>query len=81
MEAGPWFSCKPKEIAMIHLSIPKMACGGCASGVTKAILALDPDARVDTSTERREVTVDTVSNQAQVQSALAEAGYPSTPVA
>lgn len=33
---------------MINLTIPKMACGGCAKSITKIVLDIDANAQVET---------------------------------
>lgn len=61
---------------MIRFHIPNMTCGGCAKSVTKALLSVDPQARIETDPPAREVRVDSVLDQSAFLTALAEAGYP-----
>ncbi|WP_027132525.1 heavy-metal-associated domain-containing protein [Geminicoccus roseus] len=61
---------------MLHLQVPTMACGGCAKSVTKAVLSIDPDARVQIEMVTREVRVATRQNSHAVIAALAQAGFP-----
>lgn len=65
---------------MQSLHIPKMSCGGCLATVTRAIVALDPQARVEGDLERRIVRVDTKAPEAALLAALKECGYPASPV-
>ncbi|CAB5716601.1 Copper chaperone [Delftia tsuruhatensis] len=53
-----------------------MTCGGCARSVTKAIKAVDPDARVATDPLTRGVEVQTSATEEQIVTALRQAGYP-----
>lgn len=62
----------------MELRIEGMTCGGCARSVTKAIQGVDPNAKVEPNPATRQVKVETTASQAQVQQALAHAGYPAT---
>lgn len=62
----------------MELRIEGMTCGGCAKSVTKAIQAVDPNAKVEPNPSTRRVKVETTASPAQVQQALASAGYPAT---
>lgn len=62
---------------MLRFTVPNMACGGCAKGVTRAIQGIDADARIETDTARREVRVSTTkADEAALLAALQSAGYP-----
>lgn len=61
---------------MLRFNIPNMSCGGCASSVTKALLGVDPEARVETDPSVREVRVDSTADVNAFRKALSEAGYP-----
>ena len=61
---------------MHRFHIPNMTCGGCAQSVTKALLSVDPQARIETDPLTREVRVDSVSDESAFLAVLAEAGYP-----
>jgi len=52
-----------------------MTCGGCAKSVTKALLRVDPKARIETDPPTREVSVDSGMDEDAFLSALSEAGY------
>ncbi|MCR5860519.1 heavy-metal-associated domain-containing protein [Mesorhizobium sp. J428] len=62
----------------MELRIEGMTCGGCARSVTKAIQGVDPDAKVEPNPATRKVKVETTASAAQVEQALAKAGYPAT---
>ncbi len=62
----------------MELRIEGMTCGGCARSVTRAIQGVDPDAKIDADPATRKVKVETTASAAQVEQALANAGYPST---
>ena len=61
---------------MLRFYIPNMTCGGCAKAVTKALLSVDPQARIETDAPAREVRVDSTLDQSVFLAALGEAGYP-----
>jgi copper chaperone len=62
----------------MELRIEGMTCGGCAKSVTKAIHGVDPNAKVEPNPATHRVKVETTVSAAQLQQALAEAGYPAT---
>lgn len=61
---------------MIHFNIPNMTCGGCAKSVTKALLSVDPKARIETNPLTHEVRVDSALDESTFLAVLSEAGYP-----
>lgn len=61
---------------MIRFHIPNMTCGGCAKSVTKALLSVDPHARIETDPPAREVRVGSTSDESALRAALSGAGYP-----
>lgn len=61
---------------MHRFYIPNMTCGGCAKSVTKALLSVDPQARIETDPPAREVRVDSALDESAFQKVLSEAGYP-----
>lgn len=65
---------------MTTFHIPDMTCGHCKATVEKAIIVLDPEAHINFDMEARRIALDSVMEVAKVQAALAEAGYPATPV-
>ncbi|EEY94310.1 heavy-metal-associated domain protein [Acinetobacter junii SH205] len=60
----------------MEFHVENMTCGGCARGVTRAIQALDANAKVIADPPNRKVTVETTATQEQVAEALTEAGFP-----
>lgn len=60
----------------MEFHVENMTCGGCARGVTRAIQAVDADAKVITDPPNRNVKVETTASQQQIVDALAEAGFP-----
>ena len=60
----------------MEFHVENMTCGGCARGVTRAIQAVDADAKVITDPPNRSVKVETTVSQQQIVDALAEAGFP-----
>ncbi len=62
---------------MLRFSVPTMACASCAKGVTRAIQAVDADARVEADLTEREVRVENEKvDEAALLDALRNAGYP-----
>lgn len=61
---------------MLRFHIPNMTCGGCAKSVKKALLSVDPQARIETDPPTRQVRVDSDMDGGAFLSALNEAGYP-----
>ena len=62
---------------MLRFTVPSMACGGCAKGITRAIQGVDADAHVETDTAEREVRVESAkADEAALLVALQNAGYP-----
>ncbi|WMS44401.1 heavy-metal-associated domain-containing protein [Acuticoccus sp. MNP-M23] len=60
----------------MRLSIPDMACGGCAAGVRRAIAELDERATVSADPPSREAVIETKASEADVLEALQKAGFP-----
>ncbi|MEI2686643.1 MAG: heavy-metal-associated domain-containing protein [Cypionkella sp.] len=64
---------------MTTFHIPEMSCGHCKAMIETTIHALDPAARIDFDMAARRISVSGSTDTAQVQAALAKAGYPATP--
>ncbi|HEY1058209.1 MAG TPA: heavy-metal-associated domain-containing protein [Limnobacter sp.] len=60
---------------MLVLTVDGMTCGHCASHVTKAIVDLNPKAKVQVELASKTVTVDGEVDVEDVRAALAEDGY------
>ncbi len=60
----------------MQFHLDDMTCGGCARSVTRAIQALDADARVHADPPNRSVDIRTSASREQVVAALREAGFP-----
>jgi copper chaperone len=65
-----------QEIYVIRFYISNMTCGGCAKSVTKALLSVDPQARIETDPPTREVRVESALDESAFLAVLSEAGYP-----
>lgn len=61
---------------MIRFHIPNMTCGGCAKSVTKALLSIDPQARIETDPTALEVRMDSALDKSAFLAVLSGAGYP-----
>ena len=65
---------------MTTFQVKDMSCGHCAGVITKAITAVDPQAKVDFKMDQRLVMIDAPQANVQaLQDAIAKAGY--TPIA
>jgi copper chaperone len=62
----------------MKFTVPDMTCGHCASAVTKAIKAIDPQAEVKVDVAGKTVAVETAVPATTVSAALAKAGYPAS---
>ena len=63
----------------MRFSVPDLSCGHCASTVSKAIKAIDPEPEVQVDVAGKTVTVETAQPASAVAAALAGAGYPASP--
>lgn len=61
--------------------VPRLNCGGCVRGVTRAVKAVDPDAEVVCDLQTQIVSVATSAAPEPIFASLAEVGYPGRPVA
>ena len=61
---------------MLRFYVPAMACGGCAKSVSKALLAVDHEARIEIDLPTRHVQVDTNLSDEALLAALEQAGFP-----
>ncbi|MNR79943.1 hypothetical protein D3C72_106560 [compost metagenome] len=61
---------------MLRFYIPNMTCGGCAKIVTKALLSIDPQARIEAYLPDHEVRIDSALDESAFTVVLTEAGYP-----
>lgn len=64
---------------MLELTVDSMSCGHCVSAVTKAIEALDPQARVAIDLPTHRVRVESGAARERIVAALADAGYEAVP--
>jgi copper chaperone len=66
---------------MVTFKVDDMTCGHCASSITKAVQAIDPNAqvKVDLATHRAQI-VSTLADTAQLSGAIRVAGYSPVPV-
>jgi copper chaperone len=65
---------------MYTLKVEKMSCGGCAARVTRAVQALDPNARIDVLLKDRLVHVESTEAVDAITGAITTAGYPANQV-
>lgn len=62
---------------MHRFNVDKMECGGCAKAVTRAVHAVEPNARIEVDLGAKLVTVTGADGQAdRIVQAIVEAGYP-----
>jgi copper chaperone len=60
---------------MIEFQVEGMSCRHCVAAVTKAVQALDPDARVQVELQSGRVQVESIQNADALSTAIADAGY------
>lgn len=65
----------------MELLIPRLNCGGCVRGVTRAVRAVDPDAEVVCDLATQIVRIDSGAEPERILAGLAEVGYPGKTVA
>lgn len=63
---------------MYALKVEKMSCGGCAARVTRAVQALDPDAKVEVLLKDRLIHVQSAESADAIANAVTAAGYPAS---
>lgn len=61
-------------------NVSGMTCGHCVKAITQALLALDAQANVQVDLACAQVRIDSLLSPEQVQAALREEGYESSPV-
>lgn len=65
-----------REIAMNHLfTVEGMTCGHCEKAVTKAVVTLDPQAKVIIDRAHNKVTVESDQTRETLRQTIAEEGY------
>ncbi len=62
----------------MQFHVEDMMCGGCARSVTAAIAEIDGNAKVETDPPTRTLKVESARPRAEIEMALAEAGFPAT---
>lgn len=66
---------------MVGFKVEKMGCGGCAEAVTRAVLEIAPQARVEVNLADKLVTVSGADGTAdRIAQAITAAGYPAQPL-
>ena len=69
-------SCGSSGLSLTQLSA--MSCGHCVGVINKALLTLDPAAKVDIDLAAKLVKVESKEDRASILEALSEAGYPAS---
>ena len=66
---------------MVRYKVDKMGCGGCAKSVIRAVLGIEPNARVEVDLGAKLVTVSGAAGPVgRIAAAVEAAGYPAEPV-
>ncbi len=60
---------------MIEFNVQDMTCGHCAGRITKAIVDVDANAKVDIKIEGRTVSVESKATKEELAEAIKDAGY------
>ncbi|MEJ6000801.1 heavy-metal-associated domain-containing protein [Paucibacter soli] len=61
---------------MSEFTLPDMSCGHCVASITKAIEALDAQAKLQFDLPSHKLQVESQLSEAQLAALLTEAGYP-----
>jgi len=64
----------------MELLIPRLNCGGCVRGVTRAVQTVDPAAEVACDLQTQRVSIRSDADPDAILAGLAEVGYPGRPV-
>ena len=59
----------------LELTVPNMACSACGETITKAVIAVDPSAKVEADSKTKLVNIETQVAETQIKEAIAAAGY------
>ena len=59
----------------IQLKVPTIACDSCGATITKAILAQEPEAKVDVDVENKVVQVETKVSEESVKQMIVAVGH------
>jgi copper chaperone len=65
----------PKGEAMVTFQVNDMTCGNCASAISRAVAAVDKNARLDIRIQQKLVRVDSSASVAELAEAIQDAGY------
>ncbi len=66
---------------MLRYKVDKMGCGGCAKSVIRAVLGIEPNARVEVDLGAKLVTASGAAGPVgRIAAAVEAAGYPTEPV-
>lgn len=60
----------------LQLKVPKIAFAACVNTVTKAVKSVDATAKVEANTKTKMVSIETQQSEAEIEKAIADAGYP-----
>lgn len=61
---------------MSLFTISGVTCGGCEARVTRAVRAVDPDAILRFSADRRQLDITSVADPAELSEVISAQGYP-----
>lgn len=59
----------------LELKVPDMACAVCADKIAKAIVNIDPTAKVSADPQTKLVNIETQQSEIAIKAAIALAGY------
>ena len=60
----------------LQFTVPKLACSACVNTITKAVKAVDPNAKVQAEPKTKLVLIETQADSRAITEAIAAAGYP-----
>ncbi|MFH7030191.1 MAG: heavy-metal-associated domain-containing protein [Heteroscytonema crispum UTEX LB 1556] len=59
----------------LKLTVPNIACDGCAETITESIHIVEPDAKVDVDVAAKTVMVESTASEESIKQAIVAAGY------
>ncbi|HSM13862.1 MAG TPA: heavy-metal-associated domain-containing protein [Thermoanaerobaculia bacterium] len=65
----------------MEIFVPRLNCGGCVRGVTRAVQRVDPSAEVACDLQTQQVRIESTAPPERILAELAEVGYPGRPLA
>ncbi|HEY9693985.1 MAG TPA: heavy-metal-associated domain-containing protein [Oculatellaceae cyanobacterium] len=59
----------------LQIKVPNMACSACGETITKAVMAITPDATVQADPKTKFVSIEMIASESAITEAIVSAGY------